>query len=154
MLGCELIIAALTALEADSGRDYACEASPAHIAIALSEADATRYVDAMATGSARFEESFGKNAPRSAVVQGNAAIAALRPALREAGYVAALPWMDIEEQRTMIRDMVREQVAAGMPDAPQAQIDAVTDQALTGRLPNPLPPATEISAIQHEFGHI
>lgn len=153
-MNCEALLAAIAALNAQTGDTYQCHAEGTHIAVARDADDAARFAATMQTAETSFQQRFGHTPPPSATIQGNQATNALREAARTAGFNTILPWIDNAEQAALLRDQVARQIASQTPGLPAAQQSAMVEQALAGRLPEPLAPNTENSAIAHEFGHM
>lgn len=103
-----------------------------------------------------FERYFGRPAQRGAVVAaGSSAVpdATTFDMLRQAGARWALPWLDEQERREVQRSVVERTLREQMPEADDARIAAMLEQALPSA-----PPAsgdsTDRSALRHEIGHM
>jgi len=156
MVDCGAIAAALLALNAQGGTDYACKASPAGLAVARDADQANHYLAALDSGHAAFVAQFGETPGPAAIIQGNQARAALAGPLEAAGYERVLPWVDAVEEAQRRRDRIRAQIEDQAPGLPEAQLNALVERALGGQgaTDEPLDPAVEQAAIAHELGHL
>lgn len=154
MLGCEIILAAITAAQGVNEAERHCRTNDWGLAVARSAEDATNYLLALEEGRRRFQDTFHATPEKTAIIQGNAAYAAASGALGELGYQYSLPWVDQVEQDALIADQIRTQVAASGVPISEASLQAQIDGILEGRRSEPPGPDRARGLIAHEFGHI
>jgi len=154
MLGCDIILAAIIAASPADAAPPVCAANDWSLAVARTQAAADNYLLALEEGRERFRSAFGQDAPRSAVVQGNASFAFASTSLTELGYSSALPWIDRQEQNEMMAAQIRNQVALAGADPDSPSVTAQIDQLLTGRSSDAPTPEMERGILSHEFGHM
>lgn len=132
-----------------------CVESSRGVALAGDRARAEQLLALAEGGADRFVRYFGIAPVRYAVVEDpDAPLAGDKAdALRAAGFKAVLPWLSAKAFRAQALPAIRASVAAQMPGASAAVIDAATEQALEKQLGGAVRARVESAAVPHELGH-
>ena len=132
-----------------------CVESPRGVALAGDRARAEQLLALAEGGADRFVRYFGIAPVRYAVVEDpDAPLAGDKAdALRAAGFKAVLPWLSAKAFRAQAAPAIRASIAAQLPGASAAVIDAATEQALEKQVGAAARARVESAAVPHELGH-
>lgn len=137
-------IVPLTCVESSRGVALAGDKARADQLLALAEAGADRFAKYFGTAPARYAVVEDPEAPLAGDKVG---------ALRTAGFNAVLPWLSAKVYRAQATPAIRASVAAQMPGASDAAINAATEQVLEKQIGTAGRARVESAAVPHELGH-
>lgn len=132
----------------------ACVANEAGWFYARDPQAAARIADDALQAAEGFQRYFARSAPRGAVIAGSLEMtfsADIHRALSDAGAAWQMPWLGAAEKSKLRRGAVEQQLRAQLPQASDAEIAAMLEQAL-GKPPSSQ--AIDRSALRHEIGHM
>lgn len=158
------VVGLLTCISSVADVPPSCESlSPCvlkeNIAVLGSDAYADTLLTAAQTGAQQFERYFGVPALPIAIVPGGTISAELTEQLSAAGFESALPWVSDADKKKLRAASIKKQVLAQTEGLPEAQRQAIVQQALgqsasATEQSDGTMPAEEQGALTHELGHL
>lgn len=134
--------------------DLSCVANDVGWFYARDPQAATRIAEDAQQAAEDFQRYFAHSAPRGAIVARGldmAFSADINQALSDAGAAWQMPWLGAAEKNKLRRSAVEMQLRKQLPQASDAQIAAMLQQAV-GKPPSSQ--AIDRSALRHEIGHM